>query len=293
MAHVPVLLSAVLEYLDPKPGEAIIDGTINGGGHAAAILERIGARGKLLGVDWDKQLIESSPLASFANVSLAWGNYRELPAIMAEQGFPKADGLLIDLGFSSEQLERSKRGFSFKKEYGNEPLLMTYSDEETPVRTLLKTLREHDLAVLIRTLGGERYAGRIARAIHELGRKRPIHTAGELAECIANAVPKGYERGRINPATRTFQALRIYANHELENLEIVLERIPHIVRSGGRVVIISFHSLEDARVKHAFQDGAKHGRFTLLTKKPVGPTADEEEENPRARSAKLRAIRVQ
>ncbi|OGZ00486.1 MAG: 16S rRNA (cytosine(1402)-N(4))-methyltransferase [Candidatus Liptonbacteria bacterium RIFCSPLOWO2_01_FULL_53_13] len=294
--HTPVLLHEVLEALDPRPGEFFIDGTIDGGGHAREILSRIGEKGKLLGVDWDEGMIRArrEEWKGKKNVALTCGNYAEIPKIMKaafakRSGVPKADGLLLDLGFSSEQIASSGRGFSFMR---NEPLLMTYSDSRVPVRELIAGMRADELERVIREFGGERMAGRIARAVKERGRKKRILTTGELAEAVRNAVPKGYERGRIDPATRTFQALRIYANGELENLETLLGAIPEIMNQGGRVAIITFHSLEDRIVKTHFKKLAQEGTVELITKKPIVPAREEILQNPRSRTAKLRTARM-
>jgi 16S rRNA (cytosine1402-N4)-methyltransferase len=286
--HRPVLLKEVLHYLDPHPGDFMVDGTIDGGNHAAAIMEKILPGGKLLGIDWDEAMVAKSKFFAIH------GNYADLPKILAREKLPRADGLLLDLGFSSEQIlggsEGSGRGFSFSETSKDEPLLMTYSDSQASVAQILREIDEQSLADVIYEFGGERMSRRIAKAIKEHGRRRPIETAGELAEIIREALPKSYERGRIDPATRTFQALRIYANDELKNLTRVLDELPEILAPGGRAVIISFHSLEDRIVKQAFQKMAKEGKVDLLTKKPIAATREEIKENPRARSAKLRAV---
>jgi len=300
--HVPVLLNEVITFLDPKPGDFIIDGTVDGGGHAAAIVDAVGADGKLLGLDWDERLLERTRarFADHKNVILLHGNYAELPTILSENDLGKADGLLIDLGFSSEQLEVSGRGFSFGEAAKNEPLLMTYDDSRTPVWRILREESEASLADIIYEFGGERMSRRIAKAIKERGRKEAIMTAGALADIVREALTGGhdgahrgaYEHGRIDPATRTFQALRIYANGELENLKMLLENLGDIVKSGGRVAIISFHSTEDGIVKQSFQKLAKEGVAEIITKKPVEATWKEVKENPRSRSAKIRAVRI-
>jgi 16S rRNA (cytosine1402-N4)-methyltransferase len=294
MSHTPVLLKEVLEYLDPQPGNFILDGTVDGGNHAAAIIEKIMPGGKLLGLDWDAQLLAECQkrFRSEKNVILLRGNYGDAAEILKKHDLSPADGLLIDLGFSSEQLAKSGRGFSFAESAKDEPLLMTYSDTQTPVAQILRELDETALADIIYTFGGERMSRRIAKAIKERGRRRPIVTVGDLTETIHEALPKHYERGRIDPATRTFQALRIYANEELKNLKKILDSLDEVVKPGGRVVVISFHSLEDRIVKQAFQEIVKAGGGRLLTKKPIPASRDEIKENPRSRSAKLRAIQI-
>lgn len=271
--HTPVLLNEVITTLDPKPGEFFIDGTFGSGGHSKAIQEKIGTSGRLLAIDWDK----------------TGENFADLPEILKKRELPKADGLMIDLGFSSEQLS-SGRGFSFER---NEPLLMTYDFSAKPVREILKELSEEELAKIIKDLSDERFAKRIAQRIEEYLKRKPIETSKELAEIIKSAVPKNYERGRIHPATRTFMALRIYANKELENLEKLLKNMELILKPGGRAAIISFHSLEDRLVKNYFRDLSKVGRLKILTKKPITASREEILMNPRARSAKLRAAIVQ
>ncbi len=285
MSHVPVLLNETLEYLDPKPGEFIIDGTINGGGHAREILKRISPGGTLLGVDWDSELIEKTRRElKGEKIVLAAGNYADLSDILRQYRLPRADGLLLDLGFSSWQLETG-RGFSFQKD---EPLEMTYSQEEEPAWQIVAKMRESELEKIIREFGGERYAKRIASAIKSA---RP-RTTKALRDAIVSAVPGGYERGRIDPATRTFQAIRILANREMDNLKKILGELPQILNPGGRAIILTFHSLEDGIVKDSFRDLARAGGWELLTKKPISPQGEEILQNYRSRSAKLRAIKL-
>ncbi len=284
MSHTPVLLNEVIRFLDPKPGEFIIDGTADGGGHSEAILEKILPNGKLLALDWDDEMATelkaklTNPIAMVAT-----GNYADLPEILTELKLPKADGLLLDLGFSSEQLERSGRGFSFAKD---EPLLMTYSDDEKPVWKILAELDERELMKIIYDYSGEKFAKRIARAVKT---QKNIRTSRELAEVIKIAVPGNYEMRRLNPATRTFQALRIYANNELGNLEKILGNLPKVLASGGRAIVISFHSLEDKLVKNYFRKFEKEKIMKILTKKPIMAGEEEMIKNPGSHSAKLRA----
>ncbi len=289
--HVPVLLQEVLEMLDPRPGDFMIDGTVDGGGHAAAVLDAIGSKGRFLGLDLDEAMLADckTRIAPREGVTLLVGNYADLPEILVWERMGKANGLLLDLGFSSEQIAHSGRGFSFSEASRNEPLLMTYDDSRVPVRDILKTISEKDLADVLFNLGGERGSRRIAKAIIERRHKKGgIMTSGDLAETVRSALPKSYEHGRIDPATRTFQALRIMANGELENLQKVLDSLDDILVPGGRVAIISFHSLEDRIVKQAFREKVKESKLELLVKKPVVATRKEIAENPRSRSAKLR-----
>ena len=296
MVHTPVLLNEVLKFLDPRPGEFLIDGTADGGGHASALLARVLPGGKLLAVDLDEEMLEAGrkyvteglPRKDSEAFLVQTGNYAELPAVLAERNLPKADGLLLDLGFSSVQLDAG-RGFSFAKD---EPLLMTYARDDRPVAELLRTMGEAELADIIRRYSGEKYARKISRAIKEASRRKRITSTGELRQAIVSAVPRNYERGRIDPATRTFQALRIHANRELDNLAEVLDKLPEILAPGGRVAIIAFHSLEDELVKEKFRDMARKGEMEVLTRKPVVASAEEVARNPRSRSAKLRAGRL-
>lgn len=287
--HKPVLLKETIEILNPQPGEFFIDGTIGNGGHAMAILEKIGPKGKLLGIDWDGNAIERLKIERFKNyknVILRQGNYADLPEILKslkDGKFKslKADGLLLDLGFSSEQL--AGRGFSFLR---NEFLDMRYStDTEITAAEVVNSFNEKDLADIIYNYGEERYSRRIARKIVEERRKKPIKTTFELAALVNKAVPG---RGRLNPSTKTFQALRIYVNKELENLETLLKNLNKIVK--GRIAIISFHSLEDRLVKNYFRELKKSGKAEILTGKPIRSTIQEIQINPRSRSAKLRTI---
>lgn len=297
MPHIPVLLKEVIEYLDLELGDFIIDGTVNGGGHAIKILEKISPKGKLLGVDLDKKMIENSGLNELDNVRLVCGNYADLPEILKKEKLPKADGLLLDLGFSSEQLAPTEsvgggfrqRGFSFMKD---EVLDMRYSGEGMTAAEIVNSLSEKDLADIFWKFGEERYSRQIAKKIVEERKEERILTTGKLVEIVKKAVPRNYEKGRINPATRVFQALRIYVNDELGNLARLLGNLDKILKIKGRVAIISFHSLEDRLVKNYFRDCAKSGKMELLTKKPI--TASEEETiiNPRSRSAKMRVAEM-
>lgn len=288
--HIPVLLEETISLLELKAGDVVIDCTYGGGGHAARILEEIGPTGHLLAIDWNEHAIRgcAERYEHDPRVTCAVGNFKDIREILRIAMFPEPDAMLLDLGLSSDELEHSGRGFSFQEE---EPLIMTYNDSEEPVGELLRKMSEDDLKTVIRTYGEERYAGRIARAIKEAGRRKPIETAGELARIVAKAAPRS-GRERINPATRTFMALRIFANGELDNVKSGIDAAPAILASGGRLAAISFHSLEDRIVKHAFRDMARLQGAMILTKKPLTAGNEECARNPRARSAKLRAIKL-
>jgi len=319
MPHIPVLLHEVLAALRPESGDFMIDGTLGAGGHAKEIISRINPGGTLLAVDRDPRAVaaftESYTAQSGVRVITEAGSYAMLPQLLTKHGLEKADGLLLDLGFSSEQIAGGAltgRGFSFS---ADEPLLMTYDDATPSVATLLAQLSENDLAAIIREYGEERYAERIAGAIVQAAKTKGIATTGQLAAVIKEAAPANYEQGRLHPATRTFQALRIYANGELRQLETLLEALPQIVRPGGRVAIISFHSLEDRIVKNYFRTylrdkggssvggsqkygitsagelpNATFAAKSLASIKPITATAAEQMANPRSRSAKLRLL---
>jgi 16S rRNA (cytosine1402-N4)-methyltransferase len=318
--HIPVLLQEVLDGLAPRPGEFFIDGTLGAGGHTRAIIERITPGGTLLAVDRDPRAVraftQTNEAPNTVKVIVEASSYSQLPQLLTKHGLPQADGLLLDLGFSSEQVSGGAlagRGFSFG---ADEPLLMTYDDETPSVAQLLAELTASDLAAIIREYGEERYADKIAASIITQAREKGIATTGQLVEAIVAAVGTGYEHGRLHPATRTFQALRIYANGELRQLELLLEQLPALVRPGGRVAIISFHSLEDRIVKQYFKafnlnrvrggssvGGRQKGAASAGelpnstpasagTKKPITASEDEMARNPRARSAKLRVLQL-
>ncbi len=291
MIHEPVLLKEVVGALDPKEGDLVIDGTAGAGGHAREILKRIGAAGKMFLIDWDPQTTSEleKEMRNFSNVKVVNASYSEISDLADKSEIPEADGLLLDLGFSSDQLLRG-RGFSFQKNSESEPLLMTYSDRQIPLKDLLKKMTVKEIFGIIRDYGEERYARQIAEAIYA---NRPIiNTSGDLSRIVSGAVPESYGQGRIHPATRTFQAFRIYANDELGNLRKILSDIPKIMKKGGRVAIISFHSLEDGIVKEEFRRLEKEGVGERINKKTIMAGLEEVARNPRARSAKLRALKI-
>lgn len=309
--HVPVMLDEVLKFLQPGPGGHYIDGTLGGGGHTAAILERSAPDGKVLGIDADAQALARvrarlSTALSDGRLVLAHGNFAELARVAAEAGFVSVQGVLLDLGFSSDQMEDPQRGFSFSTDG---PLDMRL-DQSLAVSAadLVNSADEQELADIFWRYGEETRSRQIARRIVRERAREAIMYTSQLAKLAAAGVP--YKPGAIHPATRVFQALRIAVNHELEHLEAALPQILEVLSSNGeagRMVIISFHSLEDRIVKEFMRREATDclcpprtpvcicghkARLRLLTRKPVMPTAQEIEHNPRARSARLRAAEI-
>jgi len=285
--HVPVLLEETLELLAVRPGGLWVDGTLGLGGHAEAVLRATAPDGRLLGLDRDEEALERARarLVPFgARVRLEHADYRELPARLGDE---RASGILLDLGVSSLQLDDPERGFSFQRE-GPLDMRMDRSARGTAAE-LVNRMRERELADLIHEYGEEPFSRRIARAIVRARETEPIETTTRLAEIVRRAAPKSRRPG-FHPATRTFQALRIRVNRELEGLGEAIERTAACLRSGGRIVVIAFHSLEDRAAKQAFRSLAGRG-FSLLTKKPLRPGEAELRQNPRARSARLRALR--
>ncbi len=288
-AHVPVLLDEVVDWLAPRSGAVLLDGTLGGGGHTAALAEIAGPSGMVIALDRDPAAIAVAQrnLAALP-VKLVHANFCDLGEVLEQLEVPAVDGVVLDLGISSGQLSDSERGFSFS---GTGPLDLRFDPTAgEPARRLVNRLSAEHLAELIYRYGEERYSRRIARAIVARREKQPIETAVELAELVRRCVPRSRGGRRIDPATRTFQALRIAVNDELKSLEIALRRIPDCMRPKARMAVISFHSLEDRRVKQAFRDDK---RMEVLTRKPIRPDKKEITENPRSRSAKLRvAARV-
>jgi 16S rRNA (cytosine1402-N4)-methyltransferase len=282
--HIPVLLNEVIEHLDPKPGAKIIDGTFGIGGHSRAIVEKVMPGGRILGIERDLEMVwNAGPLPE--GIKLVHGSFHYLRDIATANDMKDADGIILDLGFSSFHVDRSGRGFSFRF---NEKLDMRYDtshDEGLTAEFIVNKYGEEDLVEILKTYGEERLARKIAKGIIETRKKKPITTTFELVEAIGDSVPVGYKKGRIHFATRTFQALRIATNDELNGLGAGLSQVPDILKPGGRLVAISFHSLEDRIVKNFFKNPA----FEKLTKKPIQASEEEIKENPRARSAKLRA----
>ena len=293
VGHVPVLLKEAIDFLDIKRNGTYIDATVGLGGHSYEIAKRLGAAGHLIGFDKDPAALEiartklvsagvSPATTDWPKVTLAHGSFAEL---VNDQRPASIDGILADLGMSSLQLQDAARGFSFQAE-GALDMRMNPQAELT-AEQVVNHFDERELADVIYEFGDERRSRRIARAIV---RSRPIRTTVQLAEVIAAAArPMNQAERRIHPATKTFQALRIFVNRELDDLRALLNAAPQVLNRGGRLVIISFHSLEDRIVKDAFREGVKQGHYRLLVKKPVTPEEEEIDRNPRSRSAKLRA----
>lgn len=273
----------VLEALQPQAGKIFVDGTAGGGGHLRMLAERVGPDGWVLGIDRDPAVIERLEVElKGLPVQLFLGSYLELPSVLEELEQPAVDGILLDLGLSSDQLADPERGFSFNIDGPLDLRFNPHSGE--PAWRLLQRIGADHLADLIYRYGEERYSRRIAAAILQARQDTPIRTSGQLAQIVRRAVPH-HPQDRIDPATRTFQALRIAVNNELDHLERALERLHDCLRPGGRLAILSFHSLEDRLVKTEF---LRDERWVRVTRKPLRPTEMEIQQNPRSRSAKLR-----
>lgn len=294
--HQPVLLHEVVGWLKVRPGGFYIDATLGGGGHAAAILK---LKGIILGIDCDPEAIKAArkclsaacpPRSDTDVVSASWrlvrANFRDIERIAKANGFSKVDGILADLGVSSHQLETPERGFSFNQDG---PLDMRMDpDLKVTAADLVNGLTKYELEKLFSTISQEYHAGRIAAAIVRARTLKLIKTANELAEIVIRAQPRRGKFDRTHPATRVFQALRIAVNDELNNLRQFLPQALSLLRPGGRLAVISFHSGEDRIVKNFFRQAREAGEMIVLTKKPVRPSVGEIENNPRSRSAKLR-----
>jgi len=288
-AHEPVMVAEVLDVLTPSRGGLFVDCTVGLGGHSRALLEAGADRVLALDRDPSALAIAREALAAFGErVELVHADYRELDRVLGERGIDGVSGALADLGVSSMQLDEEGRGFSFRRD---EPLDMRMDRTQGPsAADLLRDAAEGELADVIYQFGEERHSRRVARAIVRARAETPIDTTGRLAAIVRRAVPHhGYQR--IDPATRTFQALRIWVNRELDGLDAFLERAARRLLAGARLAVITFHSLEDRIVKHTFRAIAKADeQLGIVTRRPLSAADTEVERNPRARSAKLRAI---
>ena len=295
MPHKPALLQETLQYLNLRPGLIVVDGTIGSGGHAAEILKRIGEEGKLIGLDQDPASLERcrEVFERDGNVSLHHKNFADIQELLDALNISSVDAVLLDVGFSSDQIENGKRGFSFER---SGPLDMRMNPEiGITAADLVNKLSERELKDLFWNYGNERHSGRIAASICRERSTHRIETTDDLVRAVENASPhRGkyapFHRRRIHPATRVFQALRIAVNDELNILKEGLPRIWKRIAKGGRFGVISFHSLEDRIVKVQFRSWSQNKEGALITKKPLIPSLEEQQNNPRSRSAKLRVI---
>jgi len=289
--HTAVLKKEVQEYLNPQQNENFVDCTVGEGGHAEDILNKTGPAGKVLGIDLDPQQIISSHWLEAIykdRVILANDSYANLTEILGRKGFSPVNGILLDLGMSSAQLEGTHKGFSFQIDQG---LDMRYNDDTgyLTAEKIINDWPEEKIEAILREYGEEKFSRKIAKNIIEQRKLGRIKTTFQLIEIIKDSTPSAYWRGKIHYATRTFQALRIAVNDELENVKKVLPQAVSILSSEGRLAVISFHSLEDRIVKNFLAEQSKKGIIKILTKKPVTASRDELGKNPRSRSAKLRA----
>jgi 16S rRNA (cytosine1402-N4)-methyltransferase len=320
--HKPVLLEESIEGLNLKKGETVVDATLGGGGHAVEILKKIGKEGRLVAIDVDEQSVSrfSSKLKAQSSKSGIWqseagnqilvkDNFSNLENILGGQGIKSVDGILADLGYSSLQLEDERYGMSFLQDAPLDMRLSLrntnsyeYTNEQT-AKDIINDYPEQELFRIIKKFGEERFAKNIAKKIVENRKIKPIEKTIQLVEIIKSAIPDKYKHGRIHPATKTFQALRIAVNKEIENLEKFIPQAVDVLKPGGRLAIISFHSGEDRIVKNIFRENARgcicpsgfpqcrcgqKPKIKIITKKPIVPGAVEIENNPRSRSAKLR-----
>ncbi|MFH2136739.1 MAG: 16S rRNA (cytosine(1402)-N(4))-methyltransferase RsmH, partial [Patescibacteria group bacterium] len=304
--HIPVLLNEVIKFLDPKPNQNFIDCTLGAGGHSVEILKRTAPNGKVLGIDLDmrailiaKQKVLKAGIEDSRLVGVR-GNYKNLEEIVLQNNFKNISGILIDLGFSSMEIADPEKGFSFQIDA---PLDMRYGEVGETAADILNRSREQELVRIFKEYGEEKFSGRIARRICEIRKNNPIDTTFKLVNAIAEVIPKKFQHGRIHFATKVFQALRIATNDELGNLEKVLPQALELLPAGGRLAIISFHSLEDRIVKQYFKKESidcvcpksipvcncgHKAILKILNKKPIVPSEEEATQNPRSRSAKLR-----
>ncbi|HEY4506186.1 MAG TPA: 16S rRNA (cytosine(1402)-N(4))-methyltransferase RsmH [Candidatus Paceibacterota bacterium] len=292
--HTPVLLQETIELLDSKKGDTVLDATVGAGGHSLEIANRIGASGALIGLDQDQSALDASldKLGKAGpRIILLRENFRNLDKALESLGIKEVDRIIFDLGMSSMDIESSGRGFSFNRD---EPLLMTLSSEVTPetltAKDVVNSWGEESLADIIYGFGGEQFSRRIAKAIVEERERGPIENTLKLAEIVTSAVPDWYRKRKLHPATKTFQAIRIAVNDELGALKEGIDKGWASLKKGGRMAVISFHELEDRIVKNKFKEYGKNFEAKIITKKPVVPQREEVLENPRSRSAKLRAI---
>ena len=289
--HRPAMLSEVLELLDVRPGDVIVDGTVGHGGHAEAMAEAAGSEGELIAFDWDSEMLGTAE-RNLENVEIGKtfvnADYRAVPEWIKGHRPKGVDKVLLDFGVNLQHFEDLSRGFSFQ---GDAPLdmRMDRSAKET-ASSWLNRASEGEIARALRELGGELWAGPIAKRIAARRKEGRMKTTSDLVDAVFSAIPSAKRDKRVHPATRTFQAVRIAVNRELEDLEETVAEIAGCLAPGGRIATLSYHSGEDAAAKNAFRNLAKDGNFNVLTKKPLRPTEQEVQTNPNARSARLRAL---
>jgi 16S rRNA (cytosine1402-N4)-methyltransferase len=292
--HRSVLTKEVLESLDLQSSDVVVDATVNGGGHAQEIVSRLGSTGMFIGIDLDQRALQVSEQrlkGSTCPVVLVQGNFKNLDEILKDQELQSIDKILFDLGWSSNQFEDPSRGFSFQHDG---PLLMSLSGTPDDVAftafDIINNWEFENIKTIIEAYGEERYAWKIVQAIDAVRKERTISSTLDLAEIIKQAVPGAYRNGPTHPATKTFQALRIAVNDEIEVLRVGLQKAFDALGPNGRMSVISFHSIEDRVVKQFFKELSLNNQATILTKKPITASQEELEQNRRSRSAKLRTI---
>ncbi len=287
--HIPVMLGEVIDYLKLSPGKTIVDATIGTGGHARGIIEGTMPGGKLIGIDRDEDslAVARQRLNDFGSAcEFVYGSFSDIDEIMRNLNIKKIDGVLFDLGLSSYQLDDPNRGFSFQREG---PLDMRFDRKSfISAYDLINNLNEEEISSMLWTFGEERWHNRIARFLVEEREKRAITTTRELSDIVVRATPYKYRHYRIHPATRTFQAIRIAVNRELETIGVGISKAIELLANQGRICVISFHSLEDRIVKFSFRKFAAEGKIKIITPKPQTPQAAEMRDNPLSRSSKLR-----
>ena len=292
--HIPVLLHEAIDGLEIKTGDVFVDGTLGGGGHSEEVCKRFGDSVVMIGIDLDPDALSRTTLrlAPYkCNFRAVQGSFRNIDTILLSLGVTRADKILLDVGLSSNQFEDSGRGFSFQKD---EPLIMSFKKGITPedltAREIVNTWDEENIRAILEGYGEEQFAWKIAKAIVAEREVKPIETTFELVEIVKSATPKFYHHRKIHPATKTFQALRITVNDEIQSLKEGISKGFEYLNTGGRLAVISFHSLEDRAVKQFFKEREESGFGKRITKKPIVPSEEEIGENPRSRSAKLRII---
>lgn len=290
--HVPVLLQEIIEHTNITPGAVVFDGTLGGGGYSSSFSKLVGKKGLVVATDLDADAIARAQEQTYLSPTHFVNDSYSSIADIADGLDVKFDMAVLDLGLSSDQLDASKRGFSFKDK--DEPLDMSFStaEDKTTAADLLNEWSEESLADIIFGFGGERYSRRIAKNIVEARIEKKFETVGELLEVINRSVPNSYRYKRTHPATKTFQALRIAANSEWQHIENFLTNAPAVIKDGGHIAIVSFHSGEDRVIKHTFRRWHQEGKGELVTKRPIRASEEEIAQNSRSRSALLRIITI-